>query len=128
MVFCKLPRCQRLLSGLDCSPTSLFTNTQYFPCRLPRSGSHDQHFEGELPRKKAASDCYLIEQIWKLQTEIDDLHLLMDPDDFLRLKNQLCLKSLSETALFCFRSRGLVEITKQCTVGLAPVGIFFGFF
>jgi hypothetical protein len=38
----------------------------------------------------------------------------MDPDDFLRLKNQLCLKSLSEPAPFCFRSRGLVEITKQC--------------
>jgi hypothetical protein len=64
--------------------------------------------------EKAASDCYLIERIWKLLTEIDDLHLLMDPDDFLRLKNQLCLKSSSETAPFCFRSRGLVEITKQC--------------
>lgn len=64
--------------------------------------------------EKAASDCYLIERIWKLLAEIDDLHLLMDPDDFLRLKNQLCIKSLSETAPFCFRSRGLVEITKQC--------------
>jgi hypothetical protein len=74
--------------------------------RPATSSSHDQHFEGELPRKKAASDCYMIERIWKLLTEIDDLQLLMDPDDFLRLKNQLCLKSLSETALFCFRSRG----------------------
>jgi hypothetical protein len=73
---------------------------------LATSSSHDQHFEGELPRKKATSDCYLIERIWKLLIKIDDLQLLMDPDDFLRLKNQLCLKLLSEMALFCFRSRG----------------------
>jgi hypothetical protein len=43
----------------------------------------------------------------------------MDLDDFLWLKNQLCLKSLSETAPFCFRSPA---------VGIAPVGLFFGFF
>jgi hypothetical protein len=64
--------------------------------------------------EEAASDCYLIERIWKLLAEINDLHLLMDPDDFLRLKNQLCIKSLNETAPFCFRSRALVEMTRQC--------------
>jgi hypothetical protein len=65
--------------------------------------------------EKAASDCYLIERIWKLLAQIYDLHLLMDPDDFLRLKNQLCIKWLNETeAPFCFRSRSLVEITRQC--------------
>ena len=64
--------------------------------------------------EKAASDCYLIERIWKLLSEIEDLHLLMDPEDFLRLKNQLNVKSLNETNPFCFRSKALVEIAKQC--------------
>lgn len=58
----------------------------------------------------AGSDCWIMEQTWKLLAEIEDLHLLMDPDDFLKLKNQLSIKS----AAFCFRSRGLVEITKLC--------------
>ncbi|PON95194.1 ematode resistance protein-like HSPRO1 protein [Trema orientale] len=63
----------------------------------------------------AASDCCLIERIWKLLAEIFDLHLLMDPDDFLRLKNQLAPKSMDDSdAFFCFRSRKLVEITKLC--------------
>lgn len=62
----------------------------------------------------AASDCWLLEKTWKLLAEIEDLHLLMDPDDFLRLKNQLCMKTTSETGSdsFCFRSRQLIEITK----------------
>jgi hypothetical protein len=64
--------------------------------------------------EKAASDCYLIERIWKLLSEIEDLHLLMDPEDFLRLKNQLNVKSFNETKPFCFRSKALVEIAKQC--------------
>ncbi|OAY46225.1 nematode resistance protein-like HSPRO2 [Manihot esculenta] len=63
---------------------------------------------------KASSDCYLLERIWKLLSEIEDLHLLLDPDDFLRLKNQLLMRSLDETEEFCFRSRALVEITKSC--------------
>ncbi|KAJ9175858.1 hypothetical protein P3X46_014367 [Hevea brasiliensis] len=63
---------------------------------------------------KASSDCYLLERIWKLLSEIEDLHLLMDPDDFLRLKNQLLMRSRDETEEFCFRSRALVEITKAC--------------
>ncbi|OAY38462.1 nematode resistance protein-like HSPRO2 [Manihot esculenta] len=62
----------------------------------------------------ASSDCYLLERIWKLLSEIEDLHLLMDPDDFLRLKNQLLMRSLDESEAFCFRSRALVEITKSC--------------
>ncbi|KAK7850201.1 nematode resistance protein-like HSPRO2 [Quercus suber] len=64
--------------------------------------------------EKAASDCYLIERIWKLLSEIEDLHVLMDPDDFLRLKNQLNVNSINETQPFCFRSKALVEITQQC--------------
>lgn len=58
--------------------------------------------------ESASNDCWIVERIWKLLAEIEDLHLLMDPDDFLKLKNQLMIKSEA----FCFRSRGLVEITK----------------
>ncbi|XP_022744024.1 nematode resistance protein-like HSPRO2 [Durio zibethinus] len=61
----------------------------------------------------ATSDCYLMEKIWKLLAEIEDLHLLMDPDDFLRLKSQLLIKPVNETDALCFRSKGLVEITKM---------------
>ncbi|XP_071706110.1 nematode resistance protein-like HSPRO1 [Rutidosis leptorrhynchoides] len=64
--------------------------------------------------EKASSDCYILEQIWKLLIEIEYLHLLMDPDDFLRLKNQLDIKTTSEPETFCFRSKSLVEITKMC--------------
>lgn len=62
--------------------------------------------------EKAVNDCWLLEKTWKLLTEIEDLHLLMDPDDFLRLKSQLSIKATAESELFCFRSKGLVEITK----------------
>ncbi|KDP44813.1 hypothetical protein JCGZ_01313 [Jatropha curcas] len=63
---------------------------------------------------KASSDCYMLERIWKLLSEIEDLHVLMDPDDFLRLKNQLLMRSRDESEAFCFRSKALVEITKSC--------------
>lgn len=63
---------------------------------------------------KAAEDCYSVERIWKLLTDIEDLHLLMDPDDFLRLKSQLSIKLAAETAPFCFRSKELVEVTNLC--------------
>jgi hypothetical protein len=63
--------------------------------------------------EEASNDCWILEKIWKLLTEIEDLHLLMDPNDFLRLKNQLSIKASSESEAFCFRSRGLVSITKQ---------------
>uniref|UniRef100_A0A5B7ASE7 Putative HSPRO n=1 Tax=Davidia involucrata TaxID=16924 RepID=A0A5B7ASE7_DAVIN len=63
--------------------------------------------------ERASSDCWLLERTWKLLAEIEDLHLLMDPEDFLRLKNQLSIKAASESEAFCFRSRGLAEITKQ---------------
>ncbi|XP_056164233.1 nematode resistance protein-like HSPRO2 [Syzygium oleosum] len=62
--------------------------------------------------EKAASDCYLLERFWKLLAEIEDLHLLMDPEDFLRLKKDLAIRA--EAASFCFRSKGLVEITGKC--------------
>lgn len=62
--------------------------------------------------EKAAGHCWILEKVWAIINQIEDLHLLMDPDDFLRLKNQLMIKANSDSELFCFRSRELVEITK----------------
>lgn len=61
--------------------------------------------------EKAATDCWLVERIWKLLSEVEDLHLLMDPDDFLRLKSQLAINSSSGSDVFCFRSAALLEVT-----------------
>ncbi|PIN24899.1 hypothetical protein CDL12_02364 [Handroanthus impetiginosus] len=63
--------------------------------------------------EKASSHCWILEKVWTVINQIEDLHLLMDPDDFLRLKNQLMIKASSDSELFCFRSRELVEITKS---------------
>ncbi|KAJ1382878.1 Tryptophan/Indoleamine 2,3-dioxygenase-like [Sesbania bispinosa] len=62
--------------------------------------------------EKAVEDCYAVERIWKLLAEVEDVHLMMDPGDFLKLKNQLSVRG--ETASFCFRSKELVEVTKMC--------------
>ncbi|KAM7270359.1 hypothetical protein ACFE04_029573 [Oxalis oulophora] len=59
----------------------------------------------------AVNDCFVLEKIWKVLTKIEELHMLMDPDDFLHLKSQLMLKC-SGNESFCFRSRLLVEIAK----------------
>ncbi|XP_061376623.1 nematode resistance protein-like HSPRO2 [Gastrolobium bilobum] len=65
--------------------------------------------------EKAAEDCYAVERIWKLLAEVEDVHLMMDPGDFLKLKNQLSVRSsCGETSAFCFRSKELVEVTKLC--------------
>ncbi|XP_010505701.1 PREDICTED: nematode resistance protein-like HSPRO2 [Camelina sativa] len=71
------------------------------------SSIEDERFE------KASDDVYLLEKIWKLLTEIEDLHMLMDPEDFLKLKKQLQIKSTGKNDAFCFRSRGLVEVMKM---------------
>ncbi|XP_059628021.1 nematode resistance protein-like HSPRO2 [Cornus florida] len=63
--------------------------------------------------EKASTDSWILERTWKFLAEIEDLHLLMDPDDFLRLKNQLSIKASTESEAFCFRSRALIDITKQ---------------
>ncbi|KAL2333345.1 hypothetical protein Fmac_014558 [Flemingia macrophylla] len=64
---------------------------------------------------EAAEDLHAVERIWKLLAEVEDLHLVMDPDDFLRLKTELAVRSSGgETASFCFRSKELVELTKVC--------------
>eukprot|EP00268_Persea_americana_P028261 TRINITY_DN2746_c0_g1_i1.p1 TRINITY_DN2746_c0_g1~~TRINITY_DN2746_c0_g1_i1.p1 ORF type:complete len:486 (-),score=10.27 TRINITY_DN2746_c0_g1_i1:177-1634(-) len=61
---------------------------------------------------KASGDCWILERIWKLMSEIEDLHLLMDPDDFFRLKSQLCIKSTAGSEPFCFRSTALIEMAR----------------
>ncbi|KAF8775277.1 hypothetical protein HU200_004682 [Digitaria exilis] len=58
----------------------------------------------------AASDCWILERVWKLLADVEDLHMLMDPDDFLRLiKSQLAIRAGSD-ASFCFRSRALLHV------------------
>ncbi|XP_057441820.1 nematode resistance protein-like HSPRO2 [Lotus japonicus] len=63
---------------------------------------------------EAASDCHALEKIWKVVTEVEDALVMMDPVDFLRLKRLLGIKSCGETAPFCFRSEGVVEMAKGC--------------
>lgn len=63
--------------------------------------------------ERASSHCWTLEKVWMIINQIEDLHLLMDPDDFLRLKNQLMIKTNSDSELFCFRSRQLVEVTRS---------------
>ncbi|XP_039133930.1 nematode resistance protein-like HSPRO2 [Dioscorea cayenensis subsp. rotundata] len=63
--------------------------------------------------EKAASDCWILEQIWKLLSRVEDLHLLMDPDDFLHLKNQLAIQATpGSSEALCFRSAALLELTR----------------
>ena len=70
--------------------------------------------------EKAASDLDAVERIWKLLEEVMDVHMAMDPNDFLKLmKSQLAMRSLKngcvgETVPFCFRSRELVEVARMC--------------
>ncbi|CAN6443015.1 unnamed protein product [Victoria cruziana] len=63
---------------------------------------------------KAADDCWLLERVWKLLEEIQELHLLMDPDDFLRLKSQLYIGGSTESGGFCLRSLSLYAATQGC--------------
>ncbi|KAK7385751.1 hypothetical protein VNO78_31592 [Psophocarpus tetragonolobus] len=64
--------------------------------------------------EKAAGECHAVERIWKLLTEVEDMHVMMDPEDFLRLKKQLGMRRQGETVPFCFRSRELVEVARVC--------------
>ncbi|KAL9230184.1 hypothetical protein vseg_005570 [Gypsophila vaccaria] len=62
---------------------------------------------------RATDDTWILEKIWTLLEKIENVHMLMDPDDFLRLKTQLRMKAMTKSDTFCFRSKGLVEITKM---------------
>ncbi|KAL8192875.1 hypothetical protein R6Q57_027323 [Mikania cordata] len=94
---------------------TLFTTHQILESWIYVAQQLIKRIESEIDSddfENASSDCYILEQTWKLLTKIEDLHLLMDPDDFLRLKNQLDIKTTSETEPLCFRSKSLIEITK----------------
>ncbi|CAH9069505.1 unnamed protein product [Cuscuta europaea] len=94
---------------------TLYTTMQVLESWIYASKALINRISERIDRKefeKAGSDCWILEKTWRLLAEIQDLHLLMDPDDFLRLKNQLCIKASAESELFCFRSKGLVELTK----------------
>lgn len=60
----------------------------------------------------AAKDSWVVERTWKLLAETANLLLLMDPDDFLRLKQQLAMDS--STGAYCLRSRALRDLTRAC--------------
>ncbi|KAL5710387.1 hypothetical protein ACHQM5_020953 [Ranunculus cassubicifolius] len=94
---------------------TLFTTHQILESWIHASRGLLERIEARIDGQdfsKASNDCWLLERIWKLLAEIEDLHLLTDPDDFLRLKNQLSIKSSSGTEAFCFRSKGLIEISR----------------
>uniref|UniRef100_A0A7N0UAS6 Nematode resistance protein-like HSPRO2 n=1 Tax=Kalanchoe fedtschenkoi TaxID=63787 RepID=A0A7N0UAS6_KALFE len=61
---------------------------------------------------RASSDCWLLERVWRLLAEIEDLNLLLDPDDFLRLRSDLRIKATDESEALCFRSKGLIDVMK----------------
>ncbi|KAK9159028.1 hypothetical protein Scep_005602 [Stephania cephalantha] len=95
---------------------ALFTTHQILESWIFASRELLKRISNRIDRRefdKASSDCWLLDRTWKLLVEIFDLNLLMDPDDFLRLKNQLSIKAVTESESFCFRSRGLIELTKS---------------
>ncbi|XP_057874190.2 nematode resistance protein-like HSPRO2 [Cryptomeria japonica] len=74
---------------------------------------HENVDSGDV--ETAARDCWTVERIWRLLTDAINLLLLMDPDDFLRLKQQLVITSSGLPAgAYCLRSKGLNNVTKGC--------------
>lgn len=70
----------------------------------------------------AAKSCWIVERVWKLLISTMDLLQIMDPDDFMRLKEELAI-SQDGTAVgtehigggaYCLRSTRLREVTKGC--------------
>ncbi|KAF8086127.1 hypothetical protein N665_0634s0013 [Sinapis alba] len=95
---------------------TLYILHQILECWIYASGNLLSRINSSIDEErfgKASSDVFLLERIWKLMTEIEDLHVLMDPEDFLKLKKQLQIKSTGKNDAFCFRSRGLVEMAKM---------------
>nr|KYP48693.1 hypothetical protein KK1_029578 [Cajanus cajan] len=114
------PREIHLLQAMDDGVANYENKTvrathQIAECWTRAAGKLLERVAESVERKtleKAACECEAVERIWKLLTEVEDLHVMMDPEDFLRLKKQLGVRSWGETAAFCFRSRELVEVAK----------------
>eukprot|EP00253_Pinus_taeda_P008394 PITA_08394 len=63
----------------------------------------------------ASTECWMVERMWNMLTEIVNLLLVMDPDDFLCLKHQLAISSTSTLAgAYCLRSAPLRDLTNAC--------------
>uniref|UniRef100_A0A0C9QVB9 TSA: Wollemia nobilis Ref_Wollemi_Transcript_6698_2067 transcribed RNA sequence n=1 Tax=Wollemia nobilis TaxID=56998 RepID=A0A0C9QVB9_9CONI len=63
----------------------------------------------------AARDSWMVERIWRLLMDTVNLLLLVDPDDFLKLKQQLGASGSGAPAgAYCLRSRALRNVTKGC--------------
>ncbi|KAL6840175.1 hypothetical protein ACP4OV_029985 [Aristida adscensionis] len=92
----------------------LFTVHQILESWLCSASQLLARLNGRIDAKNwaaAASDCWILERVWKLLADVEDLHLLMDPDDFLRLKSQLAIPAPpGSDASFCFRSRALLRV------------------
>jgi len=65
----------------------------------------------------ASRDCWVVERIWKLLADVQNLFQLVDPDDFLCLKNQLSSINggiSSSNGVYCLRSNALRSLTDAC--------------
>ncbi|KAL2642486.1 hypothetical protein R1flu_010073 [Riccia fluitans] len=71
----------------------------------------------------AAKKCWILERVWKLCTSTMDLLQVMDPDDFMRLKQELAVKTsggsnkegvATSGAAYCLRSSMMTTVTKAC--------------
>jgi tryptophan 2,3-dioxygenase len=109
---CSLKRTPAQGNGED---NTLRTAHQILECWLFSAGMLVNRIEekvnsGDL--KGAAKDSWVVERTWKLLAETANLLLLMDPDDFLRLKQLLAMDS--STGAYCLRSRALRDLTRAC--------------
>ncbi|XP_024380430.1 nematode resistance protein-like HSPRO2 isoform X2 [Physcomitrium patens] len=72
--------------------------------------------------ESAAKSCRIVERVWKLLISTMDLLQIMDPDDFMRLKEELAIsqdgKAISTEHIgggaYCLRSSRLRQVTKDC--------------
>ncbi|XP_051138538.1 nematode resistance protein-like HSPRO2 [Andrographis paniculata] len=107
-----LKRCRNDdVEAVNLENQTVYTTHQILESWIAVAGEVLARIADEIDRRRhdtAAIQCWILEKVWRIISKIEDLHLLMDPDDFLRLKKQLTMKS----ELFCFRSRGLVGITR----------------
>lgn len=71
----------------------------------------------------AAKSCWVLERVWKLLISTLDLLQIMDPDDFMRLREELAISQDGTTAVstehigggaYCLRSTRLRQVTKGC--------------
>jgi hypothetical protein len=73
----------------------------------------------------AAKKCWVLERVWKVLLAAMDLLQVMDPDDFMRLKQELAINTKAQVGVdhgfehigggaYCLRSTMLREVTRAC--------------